>query len=50
MISTVDWHDWENNEKKDVKMLNKHVKSKSEVGKESVKKIKAGGGAKMTEE
>ena len=40
-ISTVDWHDWENNEKKDVKMLNKHVKSKSVVGKKSVKKIKA---------
>ena len=49
-ISTVDWHDWEYNEKKDVQKLNKHVKSKSEVGKESVKKIKAGGGAKMAED
>ena len=42
--------DWEYNEKKDVQKLNKHVKSKSEVGKESVKKIKAGGGAKMAED
>ena len=38
------------NEKDDVQKVNKHVKSKSEMGKESVKKIKAGGGAKMTEE
>ena len=40
-ISTADWHAWENNEKNDVQKLNKHVKSKSSVGKESVKKIKA---------
>ena len=31
-------------------MVSKHVKSKSEVGKASVKKIKAGGGAKMESE
>ena len=40
-ISTADWHAWEYNEKNDVQKLNKHVKSKSAVGKESVKKIKA---------
>ena len=33
-ISTADWHAWENNEKNDVQKVNKHVKSKSEVGKE----------------
>ena len=49
-ISTADWHAWEYNEKNDVQKLNKHVKEKSEVGKESVKNIKAGGGAKMEEE
>ena len=49
-ISTADWHAWQCNEKNDVQKLNKHVKEKSEVGKESVKKIKAGGGAKMAEE
>ena len=41
LISTADWHAWEYNEKNDVQKLNKHVKSKSEVGKESVKKTKA---------
>ena len=40
-ISTADWHAWENNEKNDVQKVNKHVKSKSEVGKESIKKILA---------
>ena len=40
-ISTADWHAWEYNEKNDVQKLNKHVKSKSTVRKESVKKIKA---------
>ena len=33
--------DWEYNEKKDVQKLNKHVKSKSVMGKKSIKKIKA---------
>ena len=41
LISTADWHAWEYNEKKDVQKLNKRAKSKSAVGKESVKKIKA---------
>ena len=41
LISTADWHAWEYNEKNDVQKLKKHVKSKSAVGKESVKKIKA---------
>ena len=40
-ISTADWHAWENNEKNDVQKLNKHVKSKCAVGKESVKKFNA---------
>ena len=40
-ISTADWHALEYNEKDDVQKLNKHVKSKSAVGKESVKKITA---------
>jgi len=40
-ISTADWHAWEYNEMNDVQKLNKHVVSKSAVGKESVKKILA---------
>ena len=40
-ISTADWHAWQCNEKNDVQKLNKHVKLKSAVRNESVKKIKA---------
>ena len=40
-ISTADWHAWQCNEKNDVQKLNKHVKLKSAVGKELIKKIKA---------
>ena len=39
-ISTADWHAWEYNEKNVVPKLNKHVKLKYAVEKESVKKIK----------
>ena len=39
--STGDRYAWEYNEKYDVQKLNKHVVSKSAVGKESVKKILA---------
>ena len=41
LISTADWHAWEYNEKNVVQKLNKHVKSKCAVGKESVKKCNA---------
>ena len=40
-MNTAVWHAWECNEKNDVKKVKKHVKSKSVVGKEFVKKIKA---------
>ena len=40
-IITGDRYAWEYNEKNVVQKLNKHVKSKSEVGKESIKKILA---------
>ena len=40
-IRTAAWHAWEYNEKNDVQKVNKHVKSKSVMGKESITKTKA---------